>query len=83
MTTTEYTSALNAIIPMMLKEASDKPKSAETINAALAAWEQIKAAGFNVSDMPQLPDAKFGEILGSHYFMLARNIKKASAWILR
>jgi len=83
MTTAEYTTALDSIIPLMLKEAADKPKSAESINAGLAAWEQIKSHGFDVSDMPQLPSAQFGEILGSHYFMLARGIKKAAAWILR
>ena len=83
MTTTEYTTSLNSIIPMLRAEAEAKPAAADKINAGIDAWESIKAHGFEVSDMPGLPDAKFGTVTGGAYLMLAISLRKASVWILR
>jgi hypothetical protein len=83
MNATEYTTSLDSIIPMLLAEAAAKPSAAEKINAGIDAWVAIKAHGFEVSDMPGLPNEKFGPITGGVYFMLALSLRKASVWILR
>jgi hypothetical protein len=83
MTAPEYTTSLDSIIPMLRAEAVAKPALADQINAGIDAWETIKAQGFEVSDMPGLPDAKFGQITGRVYFALACSIRKASLAIVR
>ena len=77
MTTAEYTATLDAMIPMLRAEAESKPKVAEKINAGISAWEEIKFRGFNVTDMPGLPNESFGPILGPHYFALACALRRS------
>ena len=82
MNATEYTTSLDSIIPMLLAEAEAHPQVAAKIYAGLDAWEAIKNHGFEVSEMPGLPNATLGPITSGTYFALACSLRRASLSIV-